>query len=88
MKDVNQLPLHIPQTTTLDLPPSSLAITSALSSALVYAIELLEFPNEIPIAFLPPGPDTEPFDALVSSAISKKSIKEVRRCSERIIKKD
>jgi len=32
------------------LPPSSLAITSALSSTEVKAIELLEFPKEIPIA--------------------------------------
>jgi hypothetical protein len=33
-----------------NIPPSSLAITSALSSIVVYAIELFEFPNEIPIA--------------------------------------
>ena len=38
-----------------DLPPSSLAITSALSSTVVTAMELLEFPNEIPMACRSPG---------------------------------
>jgi hypothetical protein len=37
------------------LPPSSLAITSALSSVVVHAIELLELPKEIPMATLSPG---------------------------------
>ena len=32
-----------------------MAITSALSSIVVYAIELFEFPNEIPMACLSPG---------------------------------
>lgn len=38
-----------------NLPPSSLAITSALSSTVVYAIELFELPNAIPIACLSAG---------------------------------
>jgi hypothetical protein len=38
-----------------NIPPSSLAMTSALSSIVVYAIELLEFPKEIPIACRSPG---------------------------------
>ena len=37
------------------LPPSSFAMTSALSSTVVYAIELLEFPKEIPMACLSAG---------------------------------
>lgn len=38
-----------------DLPPSSLAITSALSSTVVTAMELLEFPKEIPMVCRSPG---------------------------------
>jgi len=38
-----------------NIPPSSLAMTSALSSIVVYAIELFEFPKEIPIACRSPG---------------------------------
>ena len=46
------------------LPPSSFAITSALSSDVVYAIELLEFPKEIPMAWRSEG--VVPFVAAVS----------------------
>jgi hypothetical protein len=42
-------------TETVNLPPSSLAMTSALSSIVVYAIELFELPKAIPIACLSAG---------------------------------
>lgn len=38
-----------------NVPPSSLAITSALSSTDVTAMLLFEFPNEIPMATRSPG---------------------------------
>jgi hypothetical protein len=47
------------------IPPSSLAITSALSSMVVYAMELFEFPNEIPIACRSAGDD--PSAAILSA---------------------
>jgi hypothetical protein len=50
-----------------NLPPSSLAMTSALSSTVVYAIELLEFPKDIPITFLSVG--VTPFVVASSPAI-------------------
>lgn len=50
-----------------NIPPSSLAITSALSSIVVYAIELFEFPKEIPMACLSPG--VVPFADAPSAAI-------------------
>ena len=50
-----------------NIPPSSLAMTSALSSIVVYAIELFEFPKAIPMACLSPG--VVPLAGAASAAI-------------------
>lgn len=55
------------RTEIINLPPSSLAMTSALSSIVVYAIELLELPKAIPIACLSAG--VVPFILTSSPAI-------------------
>jgi len=52
----------------VNLPPSSLAMTSALSSIVVYAIELFELPKAIPIACLSAG--VVPFVLTSSPAIA------------------
>jgi hypothetical protein len=53
------------------IPPSSFAMTSALSSIVVYAMELLELPKEIPMAVRSPGVGpfvTASSDAIVSTS--------------------
>jgi hypothetical protein len=65
--DIDQQQYGFIQSQVDNIPPSSLAITSALSSFVVYAIELFEFPKEIPIAYLSPG--VVPFADAPSAAI-------------------
>ena len=68
---------------SVNLPPSSLAITSALSSIVVYAIELFELPKAIPIACLSAG--AVPFVLTSSPAILSGIFSSVKYAYRRLL---